>query len=202
MKRPVDGTPAESTAATDHAPVHVAFTATAEDTAAAYRRQYLALFWSWRSLVSILVSLILVAAFVSMMFPGDLFGLTLILSLALLGGILVPVAMIRWRVPAAARRIHAQQRDLQRVVTLTADAAGLHAETETGSSRTPWSDYLRWREDERVILLYRSDAIFQFIPTRVLNAEQRVAMRAFWDAGRATDAGGAVQAHAASRRSG
>lgn len=175
----------DSTGRSVHATVHVVFTPTADDTAAAYRRQYLTMVWSRRTLVSILVSLALVGAFVTVMFPGDLFGLALILSLAALGGVLVPAVMIRWRVPAAGRRIHAQQRDLQRAITITADAEGLRTETETGSSRTPWTDYLRRREDERVILLYRSDAIFHFIPTRILSAEQRAAMRAFWETARA-----------------
>ncbi len=180
MADPLADAPAPSPAS-----VHVVFTPTEADTIAAYRRHNLALFWSRRLLVALVVSLALVAGFVAVMLPGDLFGMGLILSVAALGGVLVPAAMIRWRLPAAAKRIHAQQRDLQRAITLIADADGLRTETETGHSRTPWPDYLRWREDERVILLYRSDALFQFIPTRILDTRQRAAMRAFWDAARA-----------------
>ena len=156
----------------------VRFTPTADDLAAAYRRQHLARLWSWASLVSGVTALLLVAAFLVLAaaeMPLSVKGT--ILACAILGGLLVPLAMIRWRVPALARRIYRQQRTLHGEVTVEWDAAGLRSVTEAGESRIPWANYHRWREDAAVILLYHSDVVFQFIPKRALTAAQATALR-------------------------
>ncbi len=64
------------------------------------------------------------------------------------------------------------QRHLQEELTVTWDTQGLRAATLNSDTRTPWPHYRRWREDARVVLLYQSDALFQFIPKRVLGKDQ------------------------------
>ena len=45
-------------------------------------------------------------------------------------------------------------------------------------SITPWSDYVRYREGEDVILLYASAVLFHFIPRRALSAADQADLRA------------------------
>ena len=92
-----------------------------------------------------------------------------VIGTALAGGLLFPLAMIRWRVPVAARRIYRQQRGLRQEVTLAWTREELAIQTALGQARLPWADYIRWREDRNIVLLFQSDAIFQMLPKRVLS---------------------------------
>lgn len=157
----------------------VRFTATAADLAAAYRCQYMARLLSWASLVSMVVSLSLLAGFLFLVATDVPLAWKLgILACAAAGGVVFPLAMIRWRVSALARRIHGQQRALHGEVALEWDQDELRATTGDGGSRTRWTDYHRWRESPAVILFYQSDALFQFLPKRVLTPAQADALRA------------------------
>jgi hypothetical protein len=68
--------------------------------------------------------------------------------------------------PRRARRIFAQQKNLQRPFELRWDDDALCGASERGSSNTPWSDYLKSAQDDRIILLYLSDVMFQMVPKR------------------------------------
>lgn len=68
--------------------------------------------------------------------------------------------------PRRARRLFAQQKNLQRPLTFHWDDSGLAWSSENGSGKTAWSDYLKRRQNDRVVLLYHSDAMFQMLPRR------------------------------------
>jgi len=72
----------------------------------------------------------------------------------------------RFLLPRRARRIFAQQKNLQQPFEIRWDDDGLRGVSERGSSHTPWSDYLKWSQDDRIILLYLSDVMFQMLPKR------------------------------------
>ncbi|HEY0231396.1 MAG TPA: YcxB family protein, partial [Dokdonella sp.] len=72
----------------------------------------------------------------------------------------------RFQLPRRARRLFAQQKNLQRPVTFSWDEDGLAWASVNGSGRTPWADYLKWRQNERLYLLYHSDLMFQMLPKR------------------------------------
>lgn len=92
-----------------------------------------------------------------------------------------PGGWLRWVVPAAAlyfgfvggvllplksRRAFEQRKDLQRPCSFTASDAGLLFSTEGTTSMKPWSDYLKWKEGDAVLLLYMADYAYQIIPKR------------------------------------
>ena len=156
------------------------FTPTPEDLTTAYRRQALARLWSWASLISVTVTLLIVGGF--LLFVATDIPVPVrwvILGCAAAGGLGVPLFMIRWRIPVMARRIYKQQRALHDEITVGWDAAGLHTRTGMGDARLPWAAYHRWREDTAVILRYQSDLLFQFIPKRVVTAAQVGALRGY-----------------------
>jgi hypothetical protein len=72
----------------------------------------------------------------------------------------------RFVLPRRARRIFAQQKNLQCPFEFRWDDDALLGVNERGSNRTPWSDYVKWAQDDRIILLYLSDAMFQMVPKR------------------------------------
>jgi hypothetical protein len=45
---------------------------------------------------------------------------------------------------------------------------GFAVQHRYGGSRIPWKDFTKWKEDQEMILLYRSDLSFNFLPKRCL----------------------------------
>lgn len=66
--------------------------------------------------------------------------------------------------PRYAKRVFAQQRDLHGPVTIEWTDTHFFASAESGNTRMLWRDFYRWRRDDAILLLYRSEAIFNFIP--------------------------------------
>jgi hypothetical protein len=83
------------------------------------------------------------------------------------GGGLAFELVRRFAIPRRARRLFAQQKGLQRPKTLRWDAAGLSWKSEQGEATTPWSDFLKYKESDRLYVLYLSDALFLMVPKRV-----------------------------------
>ncbi len=81
--------------------------------------------------------------------------------------------------PWWVRRVYRQQKNLHEAVTLEWDAAGLRARTGRGQAAMAWADYVKRRENEVVLLLYQSDALFQFVPLRVLSGEEAASLAGF-----------------------
>ena len=61
-----------------------------------------------------------------------------------------------------------EQRILRDPHTLDWSEEGYAVRGPNVSSDLPWGHYLFWREDARVILLYQSRLLYQFVPKRVL----------------------------------
>lgn len=68
--------------------------------------------------------------------------------------------------PRRARKQFAQQKNLQRPIEFSWDEQALHWASANGNGQMPWSDYVKRRQNERIVLLYLSDALFQMIPKR------------------------------------
>jgi hypothetical protein len=89
------------------------------------------------------------------------------------GGAVAYEFVRRFVLPMRARRLFAQQKNLQRPVTFRWDDAGLAWSSENGSGKTAWGDYLKRRQNDRVVLLYHSDAMFQMLPKRAFENPER-----------------------------
>jgi hypothetical protein len=85
-----------------------------------------------------------------------------------MGGLVTHYLWIPWR----ARRVFRQQKTLHRTCELSWDSNGLHAKDGNGEYRHLWSDFVRWREGERLIVLNLSDAMFLMVPKRAFTEEK------------------------------
>jgi YcxB-like protein len=102
--------------------------------------------------------------------PGP-FRLQDIASISLGGmvGGAVAAAIIQWLVakiwiPHFARRVYRQQADLKRETRIEWSEAGFRAISNSGESTDPWSTFFQWKRSADMLLLYRSEALFNFIP--------------------------------------
>ncbi|KAB7772275.1 YcxB family protein [Xanthomonas maliensis] len=107
---------------------------------------------------------------------GKVFGAML---LGGCGGGVVALAVlhlwgIRWRV----KRLHAQHVALRHTYTYSWDEDGIEIRWSAGHLRRPWSDYLRCRENARILLLYHNDQLFElFAPHWFADKAQYEAFR-------------------------
>lgn len=101
---------------------------------------------------------------------------SLIVGGGLLGGVLggaVGAEIVRRLVlPRRSRRVFAQQKNLQRPVTMHWDSEELRWSSADGSGKTCWVDFVKWRRNDRVLLLYHSDLLFQLLPMRAFTSEE------------------------------
>ena len=70
-------------------------------------------------------------------------------------------------VPFSARRSLNQYKALQREFSLSPSETGLKWTAENGNAIIPWTDFLRWKENDAVFLLYVSDSLYHVIPKRL-----------------------------------
>jgi len=100
---------------------------------------------------------------------------------ALIMTILVPI----WWVPRLAKKIYRQQKDLRLETTTWWDDEKLYSSSEQGHSNLTFADMVKWRADDNIVLLYRSDQLFNFLPARIFKdpAHQDGLIRRLNDAG-------------------
>lgn len=75
-------------------------------------------------------------------------------------------------IPRRARRIFLQQKNLHNEVALQWSDGGVSFKSAKGSSNFSWSDFIRIAENRHAIILLQSDALFNFIPKRVLSSDE------------------------------
>ena len=83
-------------------------------------------------------------------------------ALLVLAGFYLAVGKI-W-LPRFARRIFQQQRDLQSEVVISWDDQAFRTVAASGQAFCAWGDFHAWRRNEKSLLLYRSEALFNFLP--------------------------------------
>lgn len=143
------------------------FTPTQADLKAAYalhiaRPVTKALFW----LVPIAVMLGLLVASTDREATGSD---ELIIIIVMLGWLVTVTLAIYFIVrflwlPRFSKRIYAQQMDLRGEVDIVWDESGFTATNASGHANLPWADFYRWKRSETMLLLYRSEAMFNFVP--------------------------------------
>ena len=136
----------------------------------------------WPALIALVISLTILVDAASILMAGDRVGFAIIVGSGLFGGIAVPLAMIRWVVPARARRLHARSHLLRAPVVLDADATAVRFAGPDAEIRIPWAELVGWREDANTILLYTSRAHFHIVPQRALASGARDELRRLYDA--------------------
>lgn len=93
----------------------------------------------------------------------------------------VPLAMlllVKVLLPWQLRRHFRQTAGLKDEVEMSWDADGLRFSAPRGQSRLAWSDYYSWTENDRLLLLYQSEMLFNAVPKAVLSDDQLADFRA------------------------
>jgi hypothetical protein len=70
-----------------------------------------------------------------------------------------------WWIPRFVRRVFAQQKDLQQTATIRWTDTAYETEIASGKITTPWTEFFQWKRSEGMLLLYRSEVMFNFFPT-------------------------------------
>nr|WP_166175749.1 YcxB family protein [Altererythrobacter segetis] len=76
-----------------------------------------------------------------------------------------------------ARRTLAQRRDLATPVAWSFDDGTLRIATRFTRSEFPWDALRRWREDDRVLLVYLADQLFHAVPKDQVDEAHITALR-------------------------
>ena len=79
----------------------------------------------------------------------------------LLAGPVVAVVLRYLVVPRHVRRAYHQDADLQRPLFYSWDDQVVRGRNAVGHWERPWSDYVKFKEDEDLVLLYRSSVMFE-----------------------------------------
>lgn len=68
--------------------------------------------------------------------------------------------------PRRVKKIHAQRKDLANQFSYSWDDQYLYIESKsiTGLAQTPWTHYVKAKEDKHIFLLYRSEDFFEMLP--------------------------------------
>lgn len=88
--------------------------------------------------------------------------------------ILIALPFFQYFVGAAifARKAYAAQKTLQHPMTVSWSAEGFRSIAQQGDWNIAWGDYLKWAEDDKVILLYQGPRLFNMLPKRILTTAQ------------------------------
>jgi uncharacterized membrane protein YciS (DUF1049 family) len=79
--------------------------------------------------------------------------------------LLIKVIVRFWWMPRYTKRIYAQQNDLRQTTTTIWDEDSFKSHSETATVVTPWANFYQWRRGDGILLLNRSEAMFNFFPT-------------------------------------
>ena len=73
--------------------------------------------------------------------------------------------------PYQITRAYNQHKELSSPFEMKLTDEGYAITNSYGSGKIPWKDFAKWKEDKQIILLYRTDNMFNMVPRRLLNDE-------------------------------
>ncbi len=164
----------------------VTFTPTVEDLIQVYR---LNLITTWKSARVIRAYLVggaavagaaALAAWALQFAPAPIAAVAgLAYWLTFLTGILISAYL---RMPKRVRRIYAQQKALHDATVAKWSAAGIELTSARGHARFEWRDFTSIVFGRQAVIFRQSEMISNFVPTRVLSAEQIASIRDYSNA--------------------
>lgn len=89
----------------------------------------------------------------------------------LIGGIVGGATTRYVYIPWKARRVFRQQKSLQREYSMSWNSDGIQTKSKNGEYSSNWSEFIRWKENENIFLLYISDIQFYMFPKRAFTSE-------------------------------
>lgn len=77
-------------------------------------------------------------------------------------------------VPWRARALFRRQKVLDGPFRILADSSGLAISSEIGEIRMPWAALRKWKESQRLFLIYHSDSLFHLVPKRLFTTSEQL----------------------------
>jgi hypothetical protein len=137
------------------------------------------------SVTNIVRSAFIVAAFLAalatfaMVFggaaAGDQNGLRSVVvtdTLIVAGLITCYVVYLNFGLPRTVKKYYAEQKTLRDEYTVTWSEAGVIITTSSSRMEHSWSDFLRWAQNNQLVLLYQSSRGFNILAKRAFSPEQ------------------------------
>ncbi|MBF0434374.1 MAG: YcxB family protein [Magnetococcales bacterium] len=87
----------------------------------------------------------------------------------IVGGLLAKIVMRYLYIPVKSKRIFQQHKIIQLPFSLTWNGDELISESKQGLIRILWSDIVKWKDNDQIILIYVSDINFVVIPKRIFS---------------------------------
>lgn len=116
--------------------------------------------------ISIILALLAVALYALLDTPLPLFIAAAYLAFCLLFNLVY----LKWK----SNRAYRQQKSLQTPIHIEWNEQNILFSQENGRNDMKWSDFLKYKANKDIILLYYSDALFSMVPTRTFETtEQR-----------------------------
>ncbi len=84
--------------------------------------------------------------------------------------------------PERIQKNYEQQKEIQAPIEMEITAEALKTSSQYGHAERPWSVFVRWDEDEDVLVIYHSDAMFTILPKRFFSPEQIAMVKAYLQA--------------------
>ena len=75
-----------------------------------------------------------------------------------------------WWIPRLSKKLFSQQKDLHLQTEIWWDDDKFYSKNEQGEAHLRFADLVKWQANEKVILLYRSDQLFNFLPVRIFRS--------------------------------
>ncbi len=76
--------------------------------------------------------------------------------------------------PNRIKKLFAQQKELHVPFEMEIAESNIVVSNAYGNAVRPWKDFLKWKENEELIMLYHSDILFTIIPKRFLADPQQL----------------------------
>ena len=100
------------------------------------------------------------------------------LSLSCFGvAIFVPLYVLYLRyifLPKRVKKIFFQQKELSSPFEIEFTDTSMLASNEFGNSTRPWKNFIKWKENKKLLLLYHSDMLYNIIPKRFFFDPQQI----------------------------
>jgi YcxB-like protein len=98
-----------------------------------------------------------------------------ILVCAGIGGVIGELIMSTVYLPRKVRYLYRQQKEFAAPLTYTWNAEFLEAQGASGQWKRPWTNYAKYKENEKLFLLYHADNIFEMFPKSWFRDQTQVA---------------------------
>jgi hypothetical protein len=76
--------------------------------------------------------------------------------------------------PNRVKKIFTQQKELSSPFELEFTDTGMTMSNEFGNSIRPWKNFIKWKENSELIMLYHSDVMYSIIPKRIFPDSQQI----------------------------